>query len=254
MNIYSVTLDFSTSSAMKSSTKIIRGRRALYIEDSPSKLQLIRVDGKYYHPDTKTYEQIRDNDILWGKLVISDDALPLCIEIALIFAGLLLSLLSSPHASLCPLPLSIIFIVGNVAMHELAHALVLHFFYPAAKIGIGFKFTFIFPTFYVDTSDSYLLPTYKRMAVYLAGNAANAALLLIVCLGKLRLGGASDFVLLTMITNLAPIMKSDGYYAIAAATKRYNLCQETPRRILEDCIRGLAILLISCVVLRFLIG
>ena len=32
---------------------------------------------------------------------------------------------------------------------------------------VGFKFVFIYPAFYVDTSYSYLLPKYKRISVYL---------------------------------------------------------------------------------------
>ena len=43
---------------------------------------------------------------------------------------------------------------------------------------VGFKFVFIYPAFYVDTSYSYLLPKYKRIAVYLAGNFTNCLFVL----------------------------------------------------------------------------
>ena len=52
----------------------------------------------------------------------------------------------------------------NIFIHETGHILALKLFYKSGKVKIGFKIYFIYPAFYVDTSDSYFLPKYKRIA------------------------------------------------------------------------------------------
>ena len=68
----------------------------------------------------------------------------------------------------------------DIFIHELGHIAFLKLFLPGSKVDIGFKIFFIYPSFYVDTSNTYFIPKYKRIAVYLAGNFMNC-LYLIIC-------------------------------------------------------------------------
>ena len=49
------------------------------------------------------------------------------------------------------LPATLVLII-NIFIHELGHVLFLKKFYPKSRVKIGFKFMFIWPAFYVDTS------------------------------------------------------------------------------------------------------
>lgn len=72
---------------------------------------------------------------------------------------------------------------------------------------------FIYPAFYVDTSYSYLLPKYKRIAVYLAGNFTNCLFVLGVMYLYPKLLPYCYLVISNLLINFIPIVKSDGYYA-----------------------------------------
>lgn len=107
------------------------------------------------------------------------------------------------------------FILLNVFLHELCHITVLKIY--GRKVGkIRFRFNFIFPAFSVDTSDSYMLPRYRRFFVYIAGIEIN----LIICMLVLLL--FPEFVYLikpivwAALINLVPIgfIKTDGYHII----------------------------------------
>lgn len=95
------------------------------------------------------------------------------------------------------------FLVCNIVLHELAHYLMMKCY--------GRRVRFMRPKmegrnikFYVDTTSSYLLPKYKRFAVYAAGTMANVYFICVV----LCLSGVSPYAMLFslvfMILNFIP--------------------------------------------------
>lgn len=130
-------------------------------------------------------------------------------------------------------------LVFNVFIHELGHILFLKIFYRESKIKIGFKFVFIYPAFFVDTSYSYLLPKYKRIAIYLAGNFANCLFVLAILLLYPQLLPYCYLVISNVLINFIPIVKSDGYYAYIAFRGKTNKVLDKKKEVIDDFIRGL---------------
>lgn len=126
----------------------------------------------------------------------------------------------------------------NVIIHESGHILFLKIFYPHSKIKIGFKFVFIYPAFYVDTSYSYLLPKYKRIAVYLAGNFTNCLFVLVAIFFIPSILPYSYLVMSNLLVNFLPIVKSDGYYATITCFNRTNKKMSKKREQIDDFVRG----------------
>lgn len=223
---------------MRSCMKISQGEVALYAEGEEG-LTLLKVADSYYRPTSEQFETIKSSDRILSTHVIRDCAAPLVLMSLLVLSGLFLPLL--PHqanTSDVGLGAFAAFVALNILAHEGFHAAVLHAFYPGAKTRPGFRLTFIFPTFYVDTSDSYLLPTYKRLAVYLAGNAANGLLVTLAYLVAPKLAGDATFISATMAINLLPIMKSDGYYLVETLRGHYNRHKSSQADFVENFARG----------------
>lgn len=133
-----------------------------------------------------------------------------------------------------------IMLLINIPIHEAGHILALKFFYRKSKVKIGFKLIFIYPAFYVDTSDSYLLPKYNRIAVYLAGNFMNCIFLLIVICFFPQYLSICYIVFSNILVNFLPIVKSDGYYAFMCLCDKTGYFQNNKREFIEDFIRGFA--------------
>lgn len=127
---------------------------------------------------------------------------------------------------------------GNIFLHESGHILFLKIFDKNSKFKIGFKFIFIYPAFYVDTSDSYFLPSYKRAAVYLAGNFMNCLYLLICIYFFPYINKYNYLVMSAILVNFLPIVKSDGYYAFMALLNKYGYSKSKIKSVLDDFIRG----------------
>lgn len=136
-----------------------------------------------------------------------------------------------------------IILFANIFIHELGHILFLKLFYKNGKVRIGFKIYFIYPAFYVDTSDSYLLPKYKRIAVYLAGNFMNCIYVLICFIFFPSLNKYNYVIISTILINFLPIIKSDGYYATASLFNIYNFAKSKKRNFAEDTVRGILMFL-----------
>lgn len=114
--------------------------------------------------------------------------------------------------SLCVyLPIFIIF-------HELGHISFYHLF--GRKVDkIGFKFNYIFPSFYVRMNDSYLLSKKERLIVHSGGMMfsllINTFIFLIgVTFNNILLIYLSKYMSVDIIFNSLPIMNSDGYKII----------------------------------------
>lgn len=135
-------------------------------------------------------------------------------------------------------------LILNVFIHEFGHILFLKLFYKESKIKIGFKFVFIYPAFYVDTSYSYLLPKYKRIAIYLAGNFTNCLFILCVIFFSPKLLPYCYLVMSNLLINFIPVVKSDGYYACITFFNKTNKKLNKKKEAIDDFGRGLVMFII----------
>lgn len=127
----------------------------------------------------------------------------------------------------------------NIFIHEMGHIIALKLFLPESTVDFGFKMFFIYPSFYVDTSSTYLIPKYKRIAVYLSGNFMNC-LYLIICYFVIKNMNEYNYLVVSnIIINFIPIIKSDGYYAFKTLLNQYNYNKTKMKNYVEDTVRGI---------------
>ena len=119
----------------------------------------------------------------------------------------------------------------SLLIHEAGHAFaVKHFGYEVPRAGVGWYW--FGPMAYVDTSDMWLAPRGPRLAVALAGVAAEAVLAGVAALiawvvPSLTLAALlwqfalSSYVLILL--NLNPLMEFDGYFVLMDWLERPNL-------------------------------
>jgi putative peptide zinc metalloprotease protein len=131
---------------------------------------------------------------------------------------------------------ALVFLVGRlaiVAVHELAHGLVLASFGRRVERA-GFKLLLIFPYAFVDTSQAWLEPRHRRIAVSAAGPAADltlGALFAVGCVaapaGALRdiLFQLSFAAYVGACFNLNPFLDRDGYQILVDVLREPNLRQ-----------------------------
>lgn len=130
------------------------------------------------------------------------------------------------------------FLLMNIPLHELGHIIFLKMYCKESRIKAGFKFIFIYPAFYIDTSFSYFCPKYKRMCVYLAGNLMNCIFVLaiyVLCPQYLKY---CYIIISNVLVNFIPIIKSDGYYTALTFLNRYNADNDKKKEFVDDFIRG----------------
>lgn len=148
--------------------------------------------------------------------------------------GDLLMLFAVDDSHLLLVPATMIGFFISLILHELAHALTCKHFGRKVR-GMGIIIYYGCPTFFTDVSDSWMLPRNKRMAVAVAGVAANA-LVGAVCgvliyftdsdsLRRFFLVGAAVNSL-AVLFNLIPFLKLDGYYILSDYLDRPNLREE----------------------------
>jgi putative peptide zinc metalloprotease protein len=123
-------------------------------------------------------------------------------------------------------------VLAEVAVHELAHAAVCRTFgVRAREAGIMLWGRFL-PLAYVDCTDIYRLPARRpRVLVALAGPyvdlVAAGACSAVALQGSGELSGTAFAILLAVILmlarNLTPLLPTDGYHALEAATGELNL-------------------------------
>lgn len=130
-------------------------------------------------------------------------------------------------------------LIGNIFIHEFGHILFLKCFYKNSHVKIGFKFIFIWPAFYVDTSYSYMVSKYKRVAIYLAGNFMNCLYVLLILFFLPQFIPYCYLVITNILVNFIPIIKSDGYYAVITLFNKTNQNKSKVATTVEDSIRGL---------------
>lgn len=122
--------------------------------------------------------------------------------------------------------------VSVVTLHELGHAFTLKH-YRGIVPEIGLLWMCLFPAAYTDTSDSYCLSRKQRVWVVAAGLIVQIAIAAIA-FWVWRLAGPGTWLqtlslmamfagLVTVVLNLNPLARFDGYYLAVAATGINNL-------------------------------
>lgn len=128
--------------------------------------------------------------------------------------------------------LAAVLLVAQVAVHELAHALVCQMLrVPVREAGITLML-YVMPVAYVDRTDAYRVRgRAPRTLIALAGPMSDAIWAGVSALVHLTSDGAAhqvtgtllQFQLLLMIVNLNPLLPSDGYHAIESALGSVNI-------------------------------
>ncbi|GII03191.1 hypothetical protein Pta02_51990 [Planobispora takensis] len=123
-------------------------------------------------------------------------------------------------------------LILQVVVHEAAHALVCQYLRaPIREAGVGLMLYFM-PVAYVDRTDAYRIRSRGgRVMIALAGPFSDQIWYGVTGVVALTVGGQVGdiayvlLVLQTLLTvvNLNPLLPSDGYHAIAAATGAVNL-------------------------------
>lgn len=197
-------------------------------------------DYTYYKIELEKFKKIfKDNDFYLNK-VVKDNVLLFNLIFAFIIFVLVYYFLKFEYRLIDAnfIPATVVMLI-NIPIHEIGHIVALKFFYKKSKVKLGFKFIFIYPAFFVDTSDSYLLPKYSRISVYLAGNLMNCIFLLIVmCFFKQYLD-ICYILFSNILINFLPIVKSDGYYALMSFFDKTNYFKSKKEEFIEDFIRGI---------------
>lgn len=211
------------------------------VAEEPKGKKYIVKDGKdFYQLNEKEMDEMIGQDSLIYQREIRESRCITFIMIGVIVITTMLYLMTGLYTVIDRNFLGATFVLLiNIPIHELGHILCLKLFYPKANVSVGFKFVFIYPAFYVDTSDSYLLPKYKRIAVYLCGNFNNCVFLLISYLFFPKLLPYCYLVITNILINFIPIIKSDGYYAFAAFRNKFTFARSFIHTNVEDFIRGL---------------
>lgn len=205
---------------------------------------ILKYQNNFYKMAKEDFIDICDEDKLIFREEIKENPIYAIIMTTVIISALVIYFLRENYVIIdSNFIIANLIMFANIFIHELGHILALRLFYKSGKIKIGFKIYFIYPAFYVDTSDSYLLPKYKRIAVYLAGNFMNCMYILICFLFFPALNKYNYIIISTILINFLPIIKSDGYYAAITLVNRYNSAKSKVKNYIEDTIRGILMFL-----------
>ena len=127
---------------------------------------------------------------------------------------------------------STVYSLIQVFFHEAFHVLALH------KAGrridkIGFKFNYIFPSFYIRMNQMYMLSDYEKLYIHSAGLffncISNGFLLIVSSIFQLNiLNVITRFFVIGILMNSFPVLNSDGY-KIMLTFLSYNEHKEKKR-------------------------
>lgn len=105
-----------------------------------------------------------------------------------------------------------------IILHELGHISFFHLF--GKKIDkVGFKFNYIFPSFFVRMNDTYLLSKKERLIVHSGGIMFSLLINTLIFLSGIILNqvlliALAKYMSIDIIFNSLPMMNSDGYKVI----------------------------------------
>lgn len=221
-------------------------------EEIDSKLCILQSDFDFYKiPIESKEEYLQNSKLLYSKELNDNIFIPVIIILTTLITLIIylekniFTLVDSKFI------IATFFLLINIPLHELGHILFLKLFYKESQIKVGFKFIFIYPAFYVDTSYSYFCPKYKRMAIYLAGNFMNCLFVIIVYIFFPQYLSYCYVIISNILVNFVPIIKSDGYYAFMTLLNKYSRKKDKHKEYWEDFVRGL-IMFIFMSVLSFI--
>ena len=118
----------------------------------------------------------------------------------------------------CISGISLLYTIIQVFFHEVFHVFALH--KTKREIDhIGFKFNYIFPSFYIRMNDVYLLSDAEKIFVHAAGlffNCLSNGIVLFISyfFGLNILNIISKFFVIGILMNAFPVLNSDGYKII----------------------------------------
>lgn len=150
--------------------------------------------------------------------------------LGLSFQAMLVSVVSTKLPSdLDDILISCVVLLAGVAVHEFSHGIVL-----AAEGGhshrMGVMLFYLTPAFFCDVSDGWRLGRVARIRVALAGVASQCIFGGVVAIVVILTGFAQKslvpfvvFNLVSVVLNLVPFLKLDGYLALSAAVDIPNL-------------------------------
>lgn len=208
--------------------------------DEENDIYILEKDNSFYKLDRDSFYSIVNKDELVEEKKVSDNPIYVISILFIIVATLTIYFYKHQYVVIDRnIGFSTILLLINIVIHELGHIVLLKHFNPGSKIKMGFKLIFIYPAFYVNTSHSYMIPKYKRMAVYLAGNLMNCVFLLGVMTFFPDKTIYCYLIVTNILINFIPIIKSDGYYAFIAFFNKYTKEKGKAITFIDDFIRGL---------------
>ncbi len=157
-------------------------------------------------------------------------------SVALVAAGL--SQFPSRFQVIWPVVVAVVLL--EVAVHEVAHAAVCRVFGVGVREAGIMLWGWFLPLAYVDCTDIYRLPAKRpRIMVALAGPyvdlVAAGACSSVALEGRGELSGTAFAILLSLVLmlarNLTPLLPTDGYHALEAATGELNLRHRAWRQL-----------------------
>ena len=209
------------------------------INKKRKKNYLIKMNDDFFYPSKDAFYQVVDPDQMEHIKRITDNPVICIAMVMIIFCSLIYYFLNNSFVIVDRnFIVSTLILLFNIVIHECSHILILKLFCNESKIKMGFKFIFIYPAFFVDTSYSYFLPKYKRISVYLAGNTANCIFVLLSMLLFPEFNKYLYLIVSNILINLLPIVKSDGYYAFVSLFDKYSIEKSKAFTYIEDFVRG----------------
>lgn len=229
---------------MLSSTKVIKFPSFWYIERGPSKKALVRKDHSYYLTSLSADDICGFAGEPMSVTAIKDSPILLLFVAGLIACPLLFYFSEVDYRLIdSGFLVALVILALNVGLHELGHMVALKALNQDAEMRFGVKAIPPFPSFYVDTSDSYMLPTCKRITVYLSGVALNSSFIALVLVFSPELSASCYLVISMILVNLVPIMKCDGFHCVMAVLGRDSLQKSKKEVFVDEFLRGLAAML-----------
>lgn len=219
--------------------KVYRYDDCMVAEEDNSNVCIMQKEFDFYKISKDTKEQfVQESQLLSVRDVKDNFGILLVVVMTILFT--LVIYFSSGMYTLVDdqIVLATFFLLINIPIHELGHIVFLKMFCKESKILAGFKFIFIYPAFYVDTSFSYFCPKYKRMCVYLAGNFMNCIFVLTIYIFCPQYLKYCYIIVSNVLVNFIPIIKSDGYYTAMTFLNRYNTDNDKKKEFVDDFIRG----------------